>query len=365
MNKYKIVQDVRGDKSSEVLIGSSDIPTIYQPDGGVYYNTPLKLYREKIGIEPGFGGNEATAWGHALEPIVLGRFLADRYGKQESATFLRRWHTYAGQHALYPAADSEYIPWTEARRPDHPWAIAHADLLVLPSVDGQTPGYLVEVKTGRRYSRERRRDIVASKRGYVLDYAPDGLDPAVFEGDAELVDINAYSQIQWQLYCYGLDLAYNVLYTDGDYRVYRVPVNPAYIEDLVEAASAFRKCCLNQTPPTPRDYGDIKLLYPDVQDTAAYVSGELLDRAIEALEMRKRAAAQIKQAEAVKAEANNTLGLLIGDSRELCTPDGHRICTQVMFDRVGALQAKDIDPEDLAKYQERGLVKTANVRYIK
>lgn len=59
-------------------IGGSDAAAIL---GLNPWKTPLQLAREKLGLESGFGGNEATHWGNRLEDIV-GREYALRTGKK-------------------------------------------------------------------------------------------------------------------------------------------------------------------------------------------------------------------------------------------------------------------------------------------
>jgi putative phage-type endonuclease len=55
------------------FIGGSDAAAVLGIDP---YRSPVALWLEKTGQEHGFGGNEATEWGHRLEPVVAD-WLAD------------------------------------------------------------------------------------------------------------------------------------------------------------------------------------------------------------------------------------------------------------------------------------------------
>ena len=98
------------------IIGSSEIGAIC---GLSPYATAHDVYAEKLGLVPPFEGNEATEFGHLMEPIILGH-----YARTFDIALDRRSVTH--------------------RHPDHPAFACTPDALVR---DGGKPAWIVEAKT--------------------------------------------------------------------------------------------------------------------------------------------------------------------------------------------------------------------------
>lgn len=139
-------------------IGSSDIGAIL---GLNHYATPTKLYREKVGIDAPFEGNNSTEWGTELED-----FCARMFEKKNPDFF--------------PEGNVEAINTFRVQRdnkirvhPDYPWATCNLDRLI---VGGKGAPVILELKTTTSY--------------------------AVKNWDAA-IPTSYYAQVQWQLFVTG------------------------------------------------------------------------------------------------------------------------------------------------------------------
>lgn len=235
-------------------IGSSDAPVIAGEAGSV-----VELWAEKSGLVDRETPDDDTArlfeWGHRLEPVVAD-WYADTTGRQ-----LRR----VNRMLVHP---------------DVPWAFA--------SLDRVTVGEkrIVEIKTTRR-----------------------GWDAG------EPVPGRVQAQVQHQLWVTGYDVADVAVLTGGsEPKVYEVPRDPAFIDDLVFLETEFWGWVTSGTRP-PMDGSEnarrvLSKLHPR-NDGRFIQPDDALDRLVFDWLAAK---ADVTAAEEVEATLANTIRAVIGDA---------------------------------------------------
>ena len=336
MNSYTYMtgkQDVRTRKG--FYVGSSDIPIIL----GLTPTTPVDLFRQKTGREAGFQGNDLTWWGHELEGLILKNAIARDMDMQTAMKFFIDYsrNMYRRRNSWLPK--TAYEPFTEAIHPDLPWAIAHADCLYNP---GER---IIEAKSGGFFANIRREDM----DGY------DAKDPT-----ASGVPFKTFFQVQWQDLCYGViqsDVA--ALIDTNKFSTYQVDGNVKLQAKLIEIGSRFMYCLVNDIAPTPRTFGDIKKLFPEINDNRLTIMGEQAAIAWDIKERLKKAKAKMKAGKNEKEDLENALALLIGENVELADEMGNKICSQSKWQQFNMLSPKKVKescPEAYDMLDEVGLI---------
>jgi predicted phage-related endonuclease len=348
MNRYTKIRDFHASRLTGV--GSSDIPTLalYNKRWG---DTPLTLYREKVGITPPKETGERAEWGHRLEGIVLAKFIEKRYGEETAAEYLR----YKARKMSVGAFKTE----TECRHPERPYVLAHADLVVDDmrlADDGKTPlspdegvpiePYIVEAKTTGLMSAKRDED--EPDEGYSkTDFSQNGIPAKVF------------LQVQWQMLAYDVPTAYVAVLVDGgEYREYGpIKADPRTQEKCLKLAEVFwRDCVVPQCEPKPETWDDVQLMWPETKDFTARIGGEdeLKVRAMssEYFAAKKR----IKELTERTDEIVDAFGILMGENSVLTSGEGVQFASSW---NVGSLSIKKFSeltdaqraevPEDLAE----------------
>ena len=316
-------------------IGSSDIPTLAGLNAK-YGSTAMTLWEQKTGRSEGFTGNMATEWGHLHETNILYMYIKNNYGADTADKFLI--HKITNQHYL------NFKNNTEARHPDYPYFIAHADLLI-----DENGGHIQEAKSARMMAGKRRDD---DDYGYSAD-----------DLTASGIPLSVFLQVQWQLLCYGAESAgVSVLIDTSDYREYgTIYPDKKTQEKLMTLAERFWHNVKTDTPPKPIIFDDVKKLFPDVQEEAAICTIDSeIDSGVTVADMLSERDAinkKIKELKLKEDDIKKAIGLLIGDNKTLMTPDGTILATRSMQSRESISVAELRKTEYYDRLNEDGLVK--------
>ena len=332
-------------------IGASDLPIILDLSK---YTTPMDLWRQKSGRDPAFMGNEFTRWGNELEGLILKNVIA-RHGDMKTAMKFFIDYTrnmYKRRSEWKPK--TQFEPFTECIHPDHPWLITHADCLLRTIRSGvRTYGkdsiigepYIIEAKSGGLFGNMRREDM-------------DGYDPK--DPTASGVPFSVFFQLQAQMVCY--DIHYGkvaALIDTNKFSIYDVNANPKIQGKLIEVGSRMMYCLERDVPPTPKTFGDIRHLFPVLNEQRLTIMGEQAAIAWDIKERLKKARAQIKRGEAVKEDLMNAMALLIGGNSEMADEAGNKIASQSKWMQGNMLSPKKIKagcPEAYALLDSAGLI---------
>lgn len=351
MNRYTKIRDFHDERDKGV--GSSDIPAL----AGLYRNygsTTLRLWEEKTGSAPRWNGNQRTAWGKKLEGMVLREFIANRYGEDAADDFLTAKRR---GRSLGP-----FKTETEARHPERPYCLAHADLLVdqgAPYIDinGEpVEPYIVEAKTAGMMSGKRREGVIFA------GYDPDDLT-------AQGIPDAVFLQVQWQLYVYGVDTAYvAVLIDTADYREYGpIKADPRVQEKCLALAKRFWRLVETDTAPAPETWDDVQRLFPHQTDTTAMIGGDDEARVREMITEDKRLAATIKGLEERRDDIKNAVGILLGGNSVLASAEGQILAksSEQTRESVALGKVAKAAPDIEARLRELNLVTTTTFRTVR
>ena len=304
MNSYHKIRDFHA--ARRLGVGASDIPTLAGLNKR-YGQTPMTLWREKRGLAPTFEGNERTEWGNDLEPMVLRKFIANRYGQEVADDFLAQ--------AIRGRSSGPFKRKTEAVHPERKYCLSHADLLADgimvirkdgagEDIETTDEPYLVEAKTSGLYSAKRREGVAFE------GYDPD--DRSQFG-----IPDKVFMQVQWQLYTYGVTEAWVVVLIDtADYREYGpIVYDPRHVEKSLAMVEKFWALVESGTEPTPATWGDVVSLYPDLVDLTAMVSGEAEMEARRMIAEGRELKERVKALEEKLDDIKMGLGILAGDTK--------------------------------------------------
>lgn len=342
MNRYTKIHDFHASRATGV--GSSDIPVL----AGLYKrygSTPLSLWESKTGKTPPWEGNERTYWGRNLEGLILREFIKRRYGDDEAEEYL----TYKRRGR----SRAPYYTETEARAEGRPYCLAHSDLVI---DNGDEPPYIVEAKSSGFYAGKRR-------EGRAFEgYDPDDLS-------AQGIPDAVYLQVQWQLYCYGVNSAYvAVLIDTADYREYGPIAADARVQEKCLAlAERFWRLVRDRIPPAPETWDDVQRLFPTMEPTTAMVAGEAEVRAKEMIERDKVLAARIKEIEEERADIKNAIGVLIGGNAVLAGASGNILARahETARETLSLAKIAKEAPDVAAILRERELISKSEFRQVR
>lgn len=352
MNKYTFYQsDVRN--QDELIIGSSDIPVIIKTPRSRIKKTQHELWEEKTGRVETFQGNKLTSWGHDLEPLLISKFIKQRYNPTTAYRFKVDYILHEEWRDIKKYKPSTFFhPFTECKHKDFLWTIAHADCL---KNDRDFP-YLIEAKTGGYYARVKRE----GREGFSLeDHTINGVPSDII------------LQTQWQMLCYDIDFTYVLLLVDTNkFHIYEVPAIKKWWSIILEKADRFRWHCENDKPPKPETFKDIEKLFPDLMDRAVYVTGERATIAEKMREEKNKLQSKIKKYKSRVDDINNACGLLMGDNKYLYNGEtGQKLFQQIISkDQYNPIHPTTIlkqAPEAYKILSEKGLINKHNKRWIK
>lgn len=312
MNRYtRIKDDEAFHAARELGVGASDIPTLAGLNKR-WGQTPLTLWREKTGRAEGFAGNERTEWGNALEPLVLRRWVLNHYGHEAAQEF------YRNATRADPVSSGPFKVKTEAFHPERRYCLAHADLVVdwgkelaaLPANVAPKP-HLVEAKTTGYFSGKRREGLAFE------GYDPD--DCSQFG-----VPDKVFMQVQWQMFCYGVESAtVAVLIDTADYREYGpIIFDPRHVEKSLALAERFWHHVTTDTEPAPTSFADAVSIFPELANTTAMVSGEAEMEARRMIEEGRELKARAKGIDDKLEDIKAALAILAGGNTVLAASDG-------------------------------------------
>ena len=348
MNNYTFMQKgVRDAKG--FMLGASDFPVICKPVGSKVQKTQAELYYEKLKLKEGFQGNDATKWGHWLEPLILSEHI-ERHGTVEEAYKFRldalKYEKKRPKKYLPP---TKFLPYTEAREKDFPWILAHADLL------NAEDEYLCEAKSGKMFARMRS-DV------------SDGFSKDDFTACGVPADI--LIQVQVQLMCYDIDKAYvNLLVDDNVYYEYKVPAMRAWWPKLLEKADRFKWHVDNKRVPKPEKASDVFDIWGEVEDTIKYVTG------LEALMFTKmkddikNLGKMSKIIDSKVKDIKDAAAIMMKENKYMFNAEtGQKLFTQVSFEKapanIGLKKVKEVFPDIYDKIIADEMVKSSKVRYV-
>ncbi len=320
-------------------IGASDLPIIL---GLSKFTTPMDLWRQKSGRDPAFTGNESTRWGNELEGLILKNVIA-RHGDMKTAMKFFIDYTrnmYTRRRRWKPK--TRFEPFTECIHPDHPWLITHADCLHVAAKYGME---IIEAKSGGLFGNIRREDM-------------DGYDPK--DPTASGVPFSVFFQVQAQMVCYDIPYAKVAALIDTNkFSIYDVNANAKIQAKLIEVGSRMMYCLERDVPPTPKTFGDIRHLFPVLNEQRLTIMGEQAAIAWDIKERLKKARAQIKRGEAIKEDLMNAMALLIGGNSEMADELGNKIASQSKWMQGNMLSPKKIKagcPEAYDLLDDAGLI---------
>jgi hypothetical protein len=195
---------------------------------------------------------------------------------------------------------------TEARYPGRSYCIAHADVLF----DDPEEPYIIEAKTVGAMAGKRREGQVFS--GYdVDDLTAQGVPDAVF------------LQVQWQMMCYGVDLAYVAALIDNQFYTFGpIHAEKKVQESCLALAERFWRLVEADTAPAPETWDDVVSMYPLVEETSAMIAGDDEMRVREMISRDKQVAARIKELTDERDDIKNAIGVLIGGNAVLASASG-------------------------------------------
>lgn len=339
VNKYKIYTGgVRDNK--DLTIGSSDIPILMKEADSVIKKTPHRLWLEKTGKEPdNFTGNYSTWLGHKMEPVIVAQHIirqAFDYANDDTLSdetiskikafgidiadgyymdFVKR----SKKRSSRASKTSFYTSYTEARHPDYPWALAHADALAQPL--GKT-GYLIEAKHGASWTRLR------------SSINPGGFDKNIEGPDG--VPYHVQIQTQWQMFCYGIDLACVCMIVNAEYMEWWIHADLKLQAILLERAAHFIGLCEKGIAPDPTSYEDVKYIYPEINDSAMVLAaGEKLSVARKLHERDNILKAQMSKAKKEREKIKVAVGAMIGENKALKDGEKNKTLFSQSFDKNG------------------------------
>lgn len=250
-------------------IGSSDAGTIM---GASPFSSPLRLWRQRMGLEPPTQENRAMRFGHAFEPAV-----AEFFAMETGATI------------DYSSA-GDWIAVDEER----PYLRVSPDRLFWPSGVEQVSDnwWILEVKTTRK--------------------AVDKNNPPLYW----------YCQVQYQMGVMGIKHAVIVYLTSSpslDVDWIEVDFNPAFFATLVSMIEAFWNInILQKVEPEASDAEDVTIKYPAHEDGKSVTADEQTLRAcMDVVRLKK----EKKDIEEAIANAENMIKLCIKDAEQILFPD--------------------------------------------
>ena len=355
-------------KSRSGKIGSSDISACLQhPEntGSIagYERTAMTVYKEKrkeIEIEP--AGLPAKI-GNFIEPFILKTYIEENCDTKTAESFYRGYMLCEldKSDGRYPTApDTQTTNFLHHTEAVNDYAVAHIDCLHVCEYRQN-----IEAKYSTFWPARRRDDIYS---GY--DFGLDG-----FQG----IPLKHYIQTQFQNAVYNevckikFDNAVLTLLHEGKLYKWTIQNNLKMQERLLETAYYMKKCIDTGTPPKKlaMNMKDIKILYPKIKEDFKMVSGAELYDTLGAVKKQREASRQIKAWTQKKEDAENTLSIILKDSKMLKgIVDGEIVDLAGWQEREGGQRVAGFSeikkhPEILTLLQEKDLIKTGkDVKFV-
>lgn len=321
-------------------IGASNQPTLFGLTKQ-YGQTTLTLWEELTGKRESFKGNTLTAMGHWQEDGILARYVKDYTDLDYREFWASRLLDDTHYHGLYS--------FTEARREDYPFCLAHADLLDLRDPDNPI---LIQAKNTGFFAASRKED---KNKGYDKeDKSQNG------------IPLSVYLQEQWEMYCYDVKTAYvAVLIGGNDWQLYGpIRYDKKIVEKELTLAKRLWEHVENDTPPKPETWPDVCSLFPEFSEaTATTIGGKDYEDVLTMQEELKDIHRQQKKLEERENDIINATGLLIGGNEILRGVDGTELAK--VSERPGKeycslKNLKEYNSELYNELKEKEIIKTSN-----
>lgn len=339
MNNFTYLKD-KNFTNGRHYIGASNMPTLFgltKP----YGQTTLTLWEELTGKRESFKGNKLTAMGHWQEDGILARYVKD----YTDADYKEFWASRLLDETEYNGLYS----FTEARREDYPFCVAHGDLLDLR--DTENP-ILIQAKNTGFFAASRKED---KNKGYDKeDHSQNG------------IPLSVYLQEQWEMYCYGVEITYvAVLIGGNDWQLYGpVKYDKKIVEKELALAKRLWEHVENNTPPKPETWPDICSLFPEYKEgEATTIGGQEYEDVLTMREELKKINWETKKLESKKEDIINATGLLIGGNEILRGTDGAELAKVSLRPGKECLSLKDLKEYNASLYtelKEKGIIKTSD-----
>jgi len=374
MYRYrKIGPDFHAERARGV--GSSDIPTLAGLNLKYDNGTPYMLWRQKKGIDPPSEGGERADWGHRLEPLILAKWVEKHYGKTTADEYLAA--------KIRGRSSGPFKTETMCAHPEYRWAISHADLLFdspawiavkcpkCGSNDEYPPNFMGEctnscgqkIHTGGAYIVEAKSSgFFSAKRD---DENPDsGFSKSDFTANG--IPARVFLQVQWQLFTYGVRIAFvAVLIDTGEWREYGpIVADPRVQEKCLALGQRFQNLIDSNTPPKPEDWADVATMWPVPVDKTAVIGGDEELRVREMITRYHAAGKREKDAKDEREDIKNAIGILMGENAYLRSPEGVQFASSwtVENEYVKASEIKKKYPTEWEKYKADGFVTESSRR---
>lgn len=379
MNNYNYMHSGADVRSLDGFhIGASDIPIIL----GLTKTTPYELWEQKKGLAEGFKGNLYTWWGHLHEGMIIFNHICNDCDKQTAHKFLVDYIRNMFYRGPGWKPKTQYHPFTECTHPEFPWMLAHADcvkntdIIKCPNcgsndiydfdtkiecsnscgfiIDPRLYRYkLIEAKSGSRFANMRKEDM-------------DGYDPQ--DPTQSGLPMRVYVQVQWQQAVYDIQAAdVCALIDTNNYMQFSTPGDIKIQVKLIEIGSRFMRCLVKDIPPTPKTFGDIGKLFPEIKNNRLTVMGEKAVIAWDIKDQLKAERKKKKKSQEKIDDYTNSLGLLMGDNKELADELGEKICSQSKYSTLTMIHPSTIKkecPEAFELLEKVGIIKKHDVRRI-
>jgi predicted phage-related endonuclease len=345
MNDFKFIKnESEFHKNRQSIIGASDIPIIL---GLSTFTTPYDLYRQKLGLDKNFYGNNATRWGNLHEMNILGSYIEEKTNYDTSLKFkIDYLKNYKLRKPNYKPP-TKYFAFTEFYHPDFKFAMCHPDLIDIENEIN------IEAKSGRQFASFKRDGM-------------DGFDKS--DNTESGIPLKYFLQIQWQMLCTGIHhTTLRALIDTSDELNYEIKYNKKIAEKLIEAASRFQWHIVNQKEPMPVNKSDIEKLYPETQDKTSYLLGSDSELALKMVDRKKFLSDRKNKIEDELEDINNALFVYIGGNKYLYSENNEKLCSQVLYDKESVASLKDLEkhPEIFKLLKENNLIKKYQIRYIR
>jgi|GEM_PF-5700671 len=337
MNDFTYLKDINFEKGRR-YIGASDIPTLALLNVK-YDQTPLTLWEQKTGRAEPFQGNERTKAGKELEPLVLKWGLEKMDYENLNSLLLSR---YENKNKI-----NTFHSFTEARHPDRPYLVAHADL-----IETADP-FVMEAKTTGYFGGKRRDNVNI------------GYDKDDLSGNG--IPTRVYLQIQTQMLCYDIPVCYvSVMIDTGQHRLYGpISAHKKTQEKILALAERFQWHIEKDQPPEPKIWKDVIKLHPVIKkDSQSVLGGSELEKAIEMKERAKKLRAKQKDIKKELDDIKNAMGLLIGPNQYLMSADGQKIASVSQITKYNLKDYKKMTKSRLTRMLNDGFINKSEYRKL-
>jgi hypothetical protein len=180
------------------------------------------------------------------------------------------------------------------------------------------------------------------------------------EFTANGVPARVFLQVQWQLFTYGVRIAFvAVLIDTGEWREYGpIVADPRVQEKCLALGQRFQILVDSNTPPKPEDWADVATMWPTPIDKTAVIGGDDELRVREMITRYHAAGEREKLAKAEREDIKNAVGILMGENAYLRSPEGTQFASSWTVDNeyLKGAQIKKKYPDDWEKFTTDGLI---------